>query len=142
MISLETSDGVRRRMSAQKTADTRMEMALRRALFARGLRYRVGYSVPGMSRRSIDIAFPGDRVAIFVDGCFWHRCPMHYVPVKNNSEWWEQKLERNAERDGETTDHLQGLGWSVLRIWEHEPVDQAVAHVARELEKVRGEASK
>lgn len=123
---LPTTDEVRRRMSAQKRTDTKLELELRRALFAAGFRYRVGYRVPGMPRRTIDIAFPGKKVAVFIDGCFWHRCPEHYVPVKNNAEWWEAKLARNVERDAETTAALEESGWRVVRIWEHEEVADAL----------------
>lgn len=119
---LETTQAVRKRMAAQKRADTKLELELRHALFAAGYRYRVGYPVPGMARRSIDVAFPGRKVAIFIDGCFWHRCPEHYVAVKNNAEWWETKLGRNVERDLETTAWLKASGWLVVRVWEHESV--------------------
>lgn len=116
-------------MSRQKRVGTSPEMALRRLLFAEGLRYRVGYKVPGMSRRTIDIAFPGRKLAVFVDGCFWHGCPEHCVPPKNNAEWWQAKLERNRQRDVATTAHLQEQGWTVLRIWEHSPVAEAAQQV-------------
>jgi DNA mismatch endonuclease (patch repair protein) len=78
-----------------------------------------------MARRTIDIAFPGKRVAVFVDGCFWHRCPEHSVPVKNNAEWWIQKLETNVLRDRSTEGHLTARGWEVLRFWEHEDMERA-----------------
>lgn len=116
-------------MSDQRTIDTTPELALRRLLFASGARYRVGYKVPGMPRRSIDIAFPGKRIAVFVDGCFWHGCPQHCVPPKNNAAWWKAKLDRNVARDKETTSHLLQSGWTVLRLWEHTPVDEAVSAV-------------
>ena len=124
---------VRQRMSDQKRAGTAPEMLLRRALFARGLRYRVGYKVPGVPRRTIDIAFPGKRVAVFVDGCFWHGCPQHCVPPKNNAAWWAAKLQRNQERDRETDDVLHAAGWTSLRFWEHQPVMEAVDLTCRTL---------
>jgi DNA mismatch endonuclease (patch repair protein) len=98
---------------------------LRKALFAHGLRYRLNFAVPDMPRRTIDIAFPRARVAVFVDGCFWHMCPSHATWPKSNAGWWRAKLEKNVKRDQETTEHLEALGWSVLRIWEHEDVSEA-----------------
>ncbi len=87
-----------------------------------GLRYRLGYPVPGMRRRTIDIAFPKARVAVFVDGCFWHVCPEHATWPKNNADWWRTKLEANARRDRETAEHLTECGWQVIRLWEHDDV--------------------
>jgi DNA mismatch endonuclease (patch repair protein) len=116
---------VKSRMRSQRRISTRPEVALRSALHRRGHRYRVGLRVPGLPRRTIDIAFPRRRVAVFVDGCFWHRCPTHFVPVKNNASWWAEKLEANVQRDDETTRALEDLGWVVLRIWEHVPPDEA-----------------
>jgi DNA mismatch endonuclease (patch repair protein) len=113
-------------MQTQSRENTEPEARLRRLLWAKGRRYRVGYPVPGHPRRSIDIAFPGKRVAVFVDGCFWHRCPDHSVPVKNNQSWWHAKLARNVDRDLETTKELEAQGWRVLRVWEHtDPTEAA-----------------
>lgn len=106
-------------MRNQARVGTKPEIALRRLLWGRGHRYRVAYPVPGMRRRSIDIAFPGKRLAIFVDGCFWHCCPTHSVPVRNNGDWWRTKLAKNVERDVATTRRLQEEGWLVIRFWEH-----------------------
>lgn len=131
---LQTTPEVRKRMAAQRRVDTQLELALRRALFAEGYRYRVAYPVPGMPRRTIDICFPRRKVAVFIDGCFWHRCPEHYVAVKNNSMWWEAKLQRNVERDQETTEKLVGQGWRVVRIWEHEAPAEALGRLTDALE--------
>jgi DNA mismatch endonuclease (patch repair protein) len=115
-------------MRTQKRADTAPELILRSELHRRGLRFRVGVKVPGSPRRTIDIAFPKRRVAVFVDGCFWHRCPEHAIPAKNNSEWWAAKLTANVERDEQTTALLIAQGWRVLRVWEHEdPTTAATA---------------
>jgi DNA mismatch endonuclease (patch repair protein) len=95
-------------------------MALRRLLHAAGLRYRVEHRVPGLPRRTVDIALPGRRLAVFVDGCFWHGCPDHSRPPRSNTDWWVAKLAANRERDRSTTAHLEAAGWTVLRIWEHE----------------------
>lgn len=115
-----SSSRVAQRMSRQARRDTAPEMALRRELHARGLRYRICYPVPGMPRRSIDVAFIGAKVAVFVDGCFWHGCPQHATDPKSNDAWWAGKLARNAARDRETDAALTSAGWCVLRVWEHE----------------------
>lgn len=109
-------------MQAQRRADTAPEIKLRKELFHRGLRYRLGIKVPGQPRRTIDIAFPKRQVAVFVDGCFWHLCPEHSFSVTNNAEWWRLKLEANAQRDLSTTMALHNAGWTVLRFWEHHDV--------------------
>lgn len=121
-------------MTKQRRADTVPELALRRALHSRGLRYRVGYKVPGAPRRTIDVAFPRKRLAVFVDGCFWHRCPVHAVPAKNNSSWWADKLEGNVARDLETTNLLEAQGWTVVRVWEHEEPAAVASRIAELLE--------
>jgi DNA mismatch endonuclease (patch repair protein) len=107
-------------MSNARRRDTAPEIALRRELHARGLRYRVAYPVPGQRRRTIDIAFTRAKVAVMVDGCFWHGCPDHGTRPKANSAWWREKLAANAARDTDTNRVLQELGWRVVRIWEHE----------------------
>ncbi|MBD0420741.1 very short patch repair endonuclease [Streptomyces sp. TRM S81-3] len=114
-------------MSRQASKDTNAELAVRRLLHAAGLRYRVEYPVPGMARRRIDVAFTRAKVAVLIDGCFWHGCPVHATQPKANAEWWRNKLDRNMARDRETTEHLAAQGWMVLRFWEHElPEDVAV----------------
>lgn len=119
------SAAVKKRMEEQLRTGTEPELELRRILFADGLRYRVNYPVPGMPRRTIDIAFPGRRIAVFVDGCFWHSCPEHCVEPSHNREWWREKLARNVVRDRETTELLEGQGWCVVRLWEHLPPREA-----------------
>ncbi|MFD3615105.1 very short patch repair endonuclease [Streptomyces sp. NPDC058676] len=113
-------------MSRQRSRNTAAEVAVRRLLHAAGLRYRVNVPVPGMPRRTIDIVFTKAKIAIFLDGCFWHGCPEHATQPKANAEWWRVKLDKNMARDRETTEHLQAGGWTVLRYWEHE-VPNAVA---------------
>lgn len=122
-------DVVRRHMETQPRSDTKPEVNLRRALHRRGLRYRVGVPVPGAPRRTIDIAFTKMRLAVFVDGCFWHGCPEHGVAPKNNSEWWSYKLAGNRERDESTSALLANQGWRVVRVWEHQPLEEQVAVV-------------
>lgn len=97
--------------------DTAPELLLRRSLWADGLRYRVNYRVEGVRA---DIAFPGHRLAIFVDGCFWHACPLHGTQPKTNREFWAAKFRNNRARDRAQTRRLQRAGWTVLRLWEHE----------------------
>lgn len=115
-----TTESVRRRFSSQRRKDTIPELVLRRALHAMGLCYRLSVPVPGAPRRTIDIAFTKAKVAVLVDGCFWHSCPIHGVCPKANQEWWREKLARNVIRDRETDRALQAAGWHVIRIWEHD----------------------
>ncbi|WP_437024091.1 very short patch repair endonuclease [Streptomyces sp. enrichment culture] len=116
-------------MSRQASKDTAVELAVRRLLHAAGLRYRVEYPVPGLPRRRIDVAFPRAKVAVLIDGCFWHGCPLHATHPKANAEWWRTKLDRNMARDRETTEHLLAAGWTVLRFWEHTPAGEVAATV-------------
>jgi len=120
-------------MSRQARKDTAPELALRRLLHAAGFRYRITWPVPGQRRRTIDIAFVGRRVAVFVDGCFWHQCPVHATSPRANDAWWAAKLARNVERDRDTDRVLAGAGWSVVRIWEHESPSVAFDRVVAAL---------
>ncbi|GAA3815415.1 very short patch repair endonuclease [Cellulomonas soli] len=113
--------------------DTGPELALRRRLHAAGYRYRVVYPVPGYPRRSIDIAFTRAKVAVFVDGCFWHGCSTHRQVPATNTAWWAEKLSANRARDEGTTAHLMELGWTVLRFWEHTAPDDAFAAITHAL---------
>lgn len=116
-------------MRGNRSRDTRPELAVRRLLFAAGLRYRVNIRPVVGLRRTADIVFPKARVAVFVDGCFWHGCPLHYVPSKSNRDYWNPKIEANAARDAETTRRLEDLGWCVLRFWSHESPDEVAARI-------------
>jgi DNA mismatch endonuclease (patch repair protein) len=121
---------IRRRMQQQPRRDTRPELELRRALHAAGLRYRIERPViPGMRRRA-DLVFGPAKVAVFVDGCFWHMCPEHATAPKANADWWRQKLERNRERDRDTDQLLLDQGWFPVRVWEHEDMAEAALTVA------------
>ncbi|MFJ9803505.1 very short patch repair endonuclease [Streptomyces wuyuanensis] len=137
MRTLETTDKVRARMSRQKSRDTGVEMALRRALHAIGMRYRVHRRPVQGVRREADIVFGPARVAVFVDGCFWHGCPQHATWPKNNQEFWRAKIEGNRARDLETDARLAEAGWLSVRVWEHEAVDAAVARVRDAVERRR-----
>ena len=103
-------------MSRVRTRDTRPELELRRRLWSRGFRYRLRASLPG----SPDLVFRTSQVAVFVDGCFWHRCPKHGSVPQTNHEFWATKLAQNTERDDRVGRTLRDQGWTVLRFWEHE----------------------
>ena len=131
--SWASSPGRRRNMQANRSRDTGPELAVRRLLHASGLRYRVHQRpVPGVRRRA-DIVFSREQVAVFVDGCFWHACPVHGSRPRMNSEYWEAKLTRNKARDRETNEFLRSAGWVVVRVWEHEDPAKAAARVRRQV---------
>ena len=104
-------------MRAMRSTNTKPEMLLRRALWQEGLRYRVHIRVEGARP---DLIFPGQRVAIFVDGCFWHGCPVHYIAPAGNAPYWREKIKTNQERDVRNNLRLKSAGWTVLRFWECE----------------------
>lgn len=114
-MDIKTSKERSKNMSAIKSKNTKPEIVLRKALFRLGLRYRIHYNLPGKP----DIVFPGKRLVIFIDGCFWHGCPKCYKEPDNNKEFWIKKIARNKNRDDEVNIQLEALGWRVLRIWEH-----------------------
>ncbi|MFG3145346.1 DNA cytosine methyltransferase [Streptomyces sp. NPDC048243] len=124
-----SSTAVSARMARQSPRDTVSEISARRLLHTAGLRFRTEVPVPGMPRRRIDIAFSKAKIAVFMDGCFWHGCPEHATQPKANVEWWRTKVEENKARDAELTEHLTDEGWTVLRFWEHE----SQAHIARQI---------
>ena len=123
------------RMSVLARKDTKPELAIRRVLHAAGLRYRLQVPVPGVPRRTIDIAFTRARLAVFVDGCFWHSCPEHGTKPAANSDWWAWKLARTKARDHDTNQVLAEQGWDVLRLWEHEDPEAALPKVVEELRR-------
>jgi DNA mismatch endonuclease (patch repair protein) len=128
-VSWASSPAVRAVMRANKGRDTRPELAVRSAAHALGLRYRVGVSpLPGI-RRTADMVFPKAHVAVFIDGCFWHGCPQHHRPARRNAEFWTAKIEGNRARDADTDARLHAAGWTVIRIWEHEPPSEAASKI-------------
>jgi DNA mismatch endonuclease (patch repair protein) len=127
-----TNEIVRARMRATRQCDTYCELAVRAAVRARGLRYRIDWPLSGTRRRA-DLAFPGWRIAVFVDGCFWHVCPEHRSWPKSNATWWRSKLLANVVRDRDTDARLAASGWTVIRVWEHEDADAAAARIAQAL---------
>jgi DNA mismatch endonuclease (patch repair protein) len=131
--TLDTSAQTSARMSRQARRDTKPELELRRRLHRLGFRYRVNHPLPGMPRRRADISFSSRRVVVFVDGCFWHGCPVHGTSPRNNRAWWAEKLRRNVERDRETDAILARSGWIAVRVWEHEDPEDAVRRVVEVL---------
>ena len=124
-------------MRANRRSDTKPELALRRALHKQGYRYRKDFRIDlSGARVRPDIAFTARRVAVFVDGCFWHCCPEHGTRPAANTWYWEPKLARNVERDRAADAALAAAGWSVVRIWEHESLDGAVGAVVAALAAV------
>lgn len=119
-LELQATEVVRRRMQHTARKDNPFERTIRSHLYARGLRYRIHYLIPGMKRTTCDFAFPGLKIAVFLDGCFWHGCEVHPPSVKKNTDFWLSKIECNRARDARATAQLTGLGWTVLRFWEHE----------------------
>ena len=135
---LPSSAAARNRMKAVHQSGTAAELALREALVALGLSYEVNEQPLPDLRRQADILFRGEKIAVFVDGCFWHGCPIHGTQAKANAKFWADKIARNKERDRDTNQRLAEAGWTVVRIWEHEdPVEaadkiQALFHAANQ----------
>lgn len=116
-------------MRSNGPRDTKPELAVRRAVYGLGLRYRVSARPLRELRRTADLLFTRAKVAVFVDGCFWHSCPVHHTVAKTNADYWAAKVVRNRERDRETDRLLAEAGWAVVRIWEHEPAMEAAERV-------------
>ena len=133
-----SSPAVSGRMSRLGRRDTKPEVEIRSALHRRGLRFRLQRPLDFDRRRRVDIVFPRERVAVFVDGCFWHSCPQHATFPRANAEFWRSKLRRNVARDRETDRRLEAEGWIVLRFWEHEDPDAAAATIESAVRAVRG----
>ncbi|TSE00679.1 very short patch repair endonuclease [Skermania sp. ID1734] len=121
------------RLSKQRRRDTAPELALRRELHRLGLRFYIDRAPVAGLRRRADVVFPRRKVAVYVDGCFWHRCPEHATDPKNNAQWWADKLAGNVARDRDTDAQLSSAGWTVVRIWEHEATPLAAEKVLRAL---------
>lgn len=125
------------RFARAPRSGTAPELRLRKLLHAQGLRYRVNAPVVGLPRRRIDILFTRARLAVSVDGCFWHGCPDHWVEPKTNRDWWAWKIATNRARDADTDRLLAQLGYVSLRIWEHTPPELAAHVVMSSLEEAR-----
>lgn len=131
--SWASTPAVRSVMQANPRRDTKPERALRSALHVMGLRFRVDRApLPGMRTRA-DIVFSRAKVAVFVDGCFWHGCPEHYRPARKNADFWNAKYHENQERDRRTESVLTEQGWLTIRVWEHEDPGEAATRVAAQL---------
>ncbi|BCJ70676.1 hypothetical protein CS0771_02200 [Catellatospora sp. IY07-71] len=137
--SWATSDGTRASMRANRSRDTKPELALRRAVHALGLRYRVCSRPLLEVRRTADMVFSRQKVAVYLDGCFWHGCPSHHRAPRANGEYWSAKVERNRARDRSTDQALADAGWLTIRVWEHEDMAEAALRV---VSAVRSRSSK
>jgi DNA mismatch endonuclease (patch repair protein) len=127
-------------MQGNRRRDTKPEKALRAALFSLGLRYRVDHPIRlSEQSRAIrpDVVFTRARLAVFVDGCFWHGCPDHGNRPRQNSRYWDAKLARNQDRDRRYDDMLKSGGWTVIRFWEHERPEEAAQTILRILTSQR-----
>lgn len=130
------------RLAKIRQKGTAAELALRRELHRDGLRYRVDYLVLKAPRRVADVAFPRLKIAVFVDGCFWHGCPIHASWPKANAEFWRSKIETNRARDVDTREKLEALDWKVIRIWEHEPAASAAQRIMESVNEAKERKSK
>jgi DNA mismatch endonuclease (patch repair protein) len=128
--SWATTPAIRKTMLGNRSRDTAPELKVRRAVHAMGLRYRVAYRPEPSLRRTADLVFTRARVAVFIDGCYWHGCPEHYIEPASNVEYWRPKIARNRERDAETTAALTSAGWRVLRYWSHEDPARVAQQIA------------
>ncbi|HET7012368.1 MAG TPA: very short patch repair endonuclease [Streptosporangiaceae bacterium] len=131
-------------MKANRRTDTKPELALRKALHALGYRYRkdLRLDLAGGVRVRPDIVFTARRVAVFVDGCFWHCCPDHGSQPASNTWYWEPKLRRNVERDRAADTALGEAGWTVVRLWEHSALEEAITAVVNVVATPRASASR
>ncbi len=124
-------------MLGNRRSDTAPELSVRRLVHRSGLRYRVDYQPTPDLRRKADLVFTKARVAVFIDGCYWHGCPEHFSMPKTNRSYWMTKIEGNRRRDADTDQRLRSADWTVLRFWEH---DDPAAVAARIIEVVRNES--
>ncbi|RZB17129.1 very short patch repair endonuclease [Streptomyces sp. F001] len=129
--SWASSAARRRNMQAIRSRDTTPERLIRRLVHAQGLRYRVAARPLSDLRRTADMIFRPAKVAVFIDGCYWHGCPEHYVPPKTNPGYWSDKVARNIARDRDTDERLQAAGWLVLRFWEHQSAEECSDAICR-----------
>jgi len=134
-----SSATVRRVMQANRSGDTGPEVRLRSTLHRLGFRFRKDHRPVPELKCKADIVFPSIRLCVFVDGCYWHRCPKHFSTPKANSEWWDEKINANCERDALQTRELKKRGWKVIRVWEHQvsgaTLDVTVSEIRNVLSK-------
>jgi len=134
-----SSPDAKRRMETQARRDTAPEIAIRSAVHKRGLRFWVDRRPLPKLRRRADLVFPRARVAVYIDGCFWHGCPSHGTWPKANADWWRNKIKTNQLRDADTDRQLEGEGWLAIRVWEHEDPEKAARIIVRDVLKRIGE---
>ena len=128
LVMKSSSKEVSERMKRMPTKDSKPELRLRKAIYGLGFRYRLHRKdLPGKP----DIAFGPAKVAVFVDGCFWHNCPEHGTIPKNNRDWWLEKFQRNRERDTLKDEQLKEMGWLPVHVWEHEDPDTAARNIKK-----------
>ena len=132
--SWASSEATRSSMRSNRGRDTKPELAIRRILHARGLRYNVNRRPVRTLRRTADILFPRIKLAVFIDGCFWHGCPEHHTLSKTNTPYWSDKVEANRLRDQETDRLLHEAGWETIRIWEHVPAREAANFIEEQVQ--------
>nr|WP_269475386.1 very short patch repair endonuclease [Tsukamurella tyrosinosolvens] len=143
VASWASSDGVRRSMRSNRRRDTGPELALRREAHRLGLRYFVDKApLPELARRRADLVFSRLKVAVYLDGCFWHGCPEHYTVSKTNADFWATKVKKNRARDADTNRRLEEAGWTVIRVWEHEDPAVAAAGIKKVVEKAKKDRPK
>ncbi|WP_286135001.1 very short patch repair endonuclease [Mycobacterium sp. UM_Kg1] len=136
--SWASSEHARLTMRANRSRDTKPELAVRRLVHAMGLRYRVDFPpLPSIRRMRADLVFTRARVAVFIDGCFWHGCPEHHTVARTNAEFWATKVSGNRTRDERTNAVLNEAGWTVLRFWEHEDPSTAAQAIREVVESTR-----
>ncbi|MBD3009161.1 very short patch repair endonuclease [Streptomyces sp. 5-10] len=140
--SWASSAGNRRNMQAIRSRDTKPEQLVRRLVHAQGLRYRVHARPLQDLRRTADMVFRPAKVAVFIDGCYWHGCPEHYVSPKTNPGYWSEKVAKNIARDRDTDRFLRLAGWTVLRFWEHESPETCALEIAAAVSKRRPRKSR
>lgn len=137
--SWASSPLARKVMQGNRSRDTGPEMAVRRLLHAAGFRYRVSVRPEPGLRRTADIVFTKLKVAVFVDGCYWHGCPQHCRLTASNYDYWAEKIDTNKQRDAQTNAQLRSAGWKVLRYWEHIPVADVVTEIVDTLKQCEEE---
>lgn len=137
-----SSPSVSSRMSRQLRRDTQPELLVRRILHSRGVRYRIDTSPEPGLRCKADLVWRGLRLAVFIDGCFWHGCPEHATRPKANEAWWAHKLDANVQRDRRTDTELTSRGWTVMRFWEHEQPTTVADAICGTLVELRGAAKR
>ena len=133
--SWATDEATRNKMLGNRSRDTKPELRVRSLVHKRGMRYRVNQRPLPRMRRTADIVFRRARVAVYIDGCFWHGCDQHYKEPKTNTPYWRDKIDGNRRRDRETDELLKAEGWLVLRFWEHDDPETTAATIERAVKK-------